>query len=113
MEHCKATSQKSKSLSCPVQTGGVPRKGNKEVPEKKYSLKRPQRLPSSKSAVIVDDVLPVADSVASQKQDSIKINKKEKRMMYGTKSGRIFDPKLLPADSTKEATKKGKKKKRE
>jgi hypothetical protein len=99
-----------KNLTSP--NGGTPTKLSKDtITQKKDSLQR-QRLSSSKSLVIIDNLKLDKDTTKITK-DSITINltEEEKRLMYSSKSGIIIDPKLFKPDSLKLKPKNSKKKK--
>ena len=98
------------SLTSP--NGGTQTKVSKDsIPQKKDSIGR-QRLSSSKSVVIIDNMNLKKDST-KPKEDSIKINQseEEKRLMYSSKSGIIIDPPKFKTDSFIFKTKNSKKKK--
>jgi hypothetical protein len=76
--------------------GGTPVKTAKDSAVKKTDSIRRQRLSSSKSLVIIDNIKLKTDTI-KPKPDSPKINVpgKEKPLMYSSKSGIIVDPKMV------------------
>lgn len=70
-----------------------------------------QRLSSSKSLVIIDNLKLKSDTIKPN-QDSIKINltEQERRLMYSSKSGIIVDPKIFQKISFPDSSKTNKKK---
>jgi len=99
-----------KNLTSP--NGGTPPKVSKDtIVQKKDSIQR-QRLSSSKSLVLIDNIKLDKDTSRIAK-DSITINltEEEKRLMYSSKSGIIIDPKMFKTDSFKFKSIKAKKKK--
>jgi hypothetical protein len=76
--------------------GGTPVKTAKDSAIKKTDSIQKQRLSSSKSLVIIDNIKLNTDTV-KPKADSIKNNftGKEKPLMYSSKSGIIVDPKMV------------------
>lgn len=95
----------AKKLTSP--NGGTPIK----LSQKKDSLQQ-QRLSSSKSLVIIDNLKLNKDTAKIVKDSiNIKLTEKEKRLMYSSKSGIIIDSKMFKIDSLKLKPKNSKKKK--
>ena len=80
--------------------GGVVAKSNKDSSKVKTDALQRQRISSSKSIVITDNVKFKADTT-KPKKDTARIKQKQEpiRMMSGSKSGAIIEPKLFNADS--------------
>lgn len=98
-----------KNLTSP--NGGTPTKMSKDTISQKKDSIRQQRLSSSKTFVIIDN-LKLNEDTAKKAKDSvtIKLTEKEKRLMYSSKSGIIIDPIMFKIDSLKLRTKYSKKK---
>jgi hypothetical protein len=80
--------------------GGVGAKNNNASTKVKTDSLQRQRISSSKSLVIIDHVKLKADTT-KHKKDTAHIKRKQEpiRMMSGSKSGPIIEPKLFNADS--------------
>lgn len=80
--------------------GGVGAKNNNDSTKVKTDSLLRQRMSSSKSLVIIDNVK-LKDDTTKSKKDAVRIQRKQEpiRMMSGSKSGAIIEPKLFNVDS--------------
>ncbi len=80
--------------------GGVGAKNNKDSTKVKTDSLLRQRMSSSKSLVIIDNVKLKTDTT-KPKKDTANFKRKDKqtRMMYSSKSGAIIEPNRFKADS--------------
>jgi hypothetical protein len=80
--------------------GGVGAKNNKDSTKVKTDSLLRQRMSSSKSLVIIDNVKLKVDTT-KPKKDTANIKRKDKqtRMMYSSKSGAVIEPNRFKAES--------------
>lgn len=92
--------------------GGTPTKITEDTLTQNKDVKQRQRLSSSKSIVITENLTLNSDT-SNRTRDSITIKsiEEEKQLMYSSKSGMIIDPKMFKIDSLEVKTKHSKKKK--
>lgn len=79
--------------------GGVVAKNNKDSTKVKTDALQQQRISSSKSLVIIDNVKLKADTTKPKKDTTIKRKQEPVRMMSSSKSGAIIEPKRFDADN--------------